>query len=110
MTDRLKDRDYLAGSLLAGLGACSLKWFSRSTTRLWTRAAAWIGFKESGCAVLLAAVIANGLTLWLMKKEIAGWGVALRGAVGIAAGLGFFFRSDWPSVRRSSFLMRLVGG
>lgn len=99
-------RDYLAGSrLIARFRLFAERWFQKT---------AWLDlFFGQGvpprvlCAVLAAAIAANGLTLFLSHKEITLWGVILRGVgLGVAL-LGLCGRSDWESLRESSLLMRL---
>lgn len=102
-------RDYLAGSLLAGRCA-------RSSRRFFEKAEGPLGklrWREvpprSLSACLAAAVLSNTLLLILLHGEIGLWGIALRGTTLAAALAGLLGPRDWDSVRRSSFVMRLMG-
>jgi hypothetical protein len=106
--DRM-ERDYLAGSRL--LSGCSrfAQWFFRKSADLFGKLL-WRGLSPRTLSAFLAAtILSNALVLFLLHREVAAWGILLRGAGLMAAGVGLFGPADWRSVWESSFLMRLMG-
>ena len=110
-------RDYLEGSRVVSLFRKSAEGLFQTAARLSRRAVSWIGVEGSFrqtipprtlCAILAAAIVANGLTLFLARKEIILWGIILRGVGFGVALLGLRCPCDWESVQGSSVLMRLL--
>lgn len=103
-------RDYVAGSAVAAfLRRSAHRLFGKTaaggaTNEIWNSIRA--GPLRAVCALLAAAIVANGLTLWLARKEIVLWGLLLRGiGLGVAL-IGLRGPSDWESVRKFSILSR----
>lgn len=110
-------RDYFSGSIAAAHLLQAVEWFFKTASQLCSRAVAWAGVRESVgrvgpwrplCAFLAAAILANGLTLWMAARPIAPWGAALRVAIFAVAMLGLRHRGDASSVWDSSLLIRLI--
>ncbi len=102
-------RDYLAGSLL--ISSCSrfAQGFFRKSEDLLGKLLGWGLSPRALSAFLTAAILSNALALFLLHREVAAWGIPLRGVGLVAAGVGLFGPEDWRSVWESSFLMRLMG-
>ena len=60
------------------------------------------------CAVVAAGIVANGLTLWLARKQIVPWGVGLRFIGLLVASLGLVNRTDWSSLQETSLVLRFI--
>lgn len=99
-------RDYLAGSRMVSFLIDAAKRFFRLTAPSRSRMAAWTALSgpQAFCAFVAAAVAANGLTLWLSRKPVMPWGVALRAAVLVVALAVLRTTGEWDSLREKSFL------
>ncbi len=113
------ERDYLAGSRAAawarGAGQAFGSLGSGAVGRiLSSRAAkAWGGTWNSAPlraagTLVVSAVLANGLALWLLRKEVGAGGVALRGLILLAGLAATRCGGDWDAVREGSFFLRLL--
>lgn len=111
-------RDYLTGSLVVTWFSRSAGWFFQVVARFCGRFLLWIGVQgpvreafppRTVCAVLAAAIVANGLALLLLGRETTLWGAILRSvALGVAL-LGLSGENDWSSLWKSSLLMQWMG-
>lgn len=103
------DRDYAAGSRLVAGCSRFAQWFFRKSANLFGQLL-WLGCSpRTLSAFLAAALVSNGLVLFLLRQEVSAWGVLLRGMGGATALVGLFGPKDWRSVWESSLLMRLMG-
>ncbi len=58
--------------------------------------------------LVVSAVLANGLALWLLRKEIGAGGVALRALVLLAGLAAARCGGDWDAVREGSIFLRAL--
>ncbi len=109
-------RDYLAGSLLVSMASRCVEGFAQGIARESQKLMAWTGLPEALrgadrfkalCALLASAILANGITIYLTRKEIGLWGVALRLIGLLVVCPGLLYRGDWNSLRENSLLRHL---
>ncbi len=113
------ERDYLEGSRAAAWArkagkALGSLWSGTAQRVLSSRAAkawgsAWNSapLRATGIFVV-SAVLANGLALWLLRKEIGAGGVALRALILLTGLAAARCGGDWDAVREGSFFLRAL--
>lgn len=101
-------RDYLTDSWVVSLFWRCARWLSARTAFLRKRAAAWAAARGPRAlfAFFLAAIVANGLTLWLTGKPVSPWGAILRLCIFVVALAGFLQGGSWASLEEASLLIR----
>ena len=110
-------KDYLAGSGIA-------KWARAAAARIWTagrlvgrRIVRTLGlsglFSSFGTAplqvlglIVISGIAANLMFLSLLKQKIPLWGIGVRVALGILAGLGISARVSWAQLKTGSRVLR----
>ncbi len=112
-------REYLEGSRFVSLarrvrGAAGVR-LNRFLTRLisspgarrWKEAWLQAPLRLAG-VLMVCAVCANALTLWLLRREVGAAGIGLR-VLFLLTGLAFLgCRGGWESVREGSVFLRLL--
>lgn len=113
------ERDYLEGSRIVAWARGAAKafgsWWDGAAERvLFSRAAkawgeSWNSAPLRAAGVLVvSAVLANGLALWLLRKEIGAGGLALRAAILLAGLAATRCRGDWKAVKEGSLALRFL--